>query len=317
MMGLLPIIGRLYPAKAAETAVCTVAEAVKGAVIFPSTISYIILLGTTRCWVKSTGLPVEKTPAVPFASVPDPQWHGLSMMTGTTQVVVVNNSGVDKPHYWDGGAGVFAEITAAPKCKAITGWLGRLVCGAVYDTGAGTWYLNRLVTSKLDDITDFTDDTAVVQDLRDQGDVIQRFSVMQDNVLRIYRNRSIYFAYPTDDPYAPMQLPTFFTGRGLQAPSSLQKIGTFDIYLGEDDVYAFEAEPTGIGWPIRKELFALADPSRLQYAWSFVDATSKQYYLVVDLLDGTTRAYIYNYEERTWAQQDITGYTILASWYED
>jgi len=310
--------GNLVPSKTAQAVAFTLAENIYAGVRYMSTTSWIILLGRTRCWAKGLGAPVEKTPATPFTYVTDPMWTGCSMMTAYQQVVVVNNSGFDKPHYWDGGAGLFLPLTAAPLCKCIIGYLGRLVCGAVYDDVAATWCLNRVQWSDENDITTFSlVGTSGYEDLRDEGDLIQRLSRSQSNVLRILRNHSVWVAEPTLDAYAPITL-KYLANRGIMAPNTLQHLDKdTDAFLGEDDVYLLGDTLEPVGWKVRKDIFKLADPARKELAWSFVDELEKEYYVVVDLADGTTRAWILNWESMVWSQQDLTGYTCLLGWYED
>lgn len=316
--GLLTRTGHLVPAKAAKTEAFSLGEPILAGVLFPGTVSYLVLLGTTRCWAKGLIAPVEKTPTPPFTETSNPLWHGCAMMSSMTNVVVVNNSGVDKPHYWDGGSGKFVTLADAPKAKSVLGWLGRLFCGGVYDSENEVWFLNRLQWSEEGDITSWPlTGTSGFEDLADEGDLIQRLSRSQGNYLRVLRNASAWAALPTTDPYSPFTL-EYIGNRGILAPNSLQRLTKdTDIFLGADDIYMLGATLEPVGWKIRRELFGRADGTRLQYAWSFVDPLSSEYYLVVDLKDGTRRAYILNWQELTWMQQDLTGYTCLLSWYED
>jgi len=64
-------------------------------------------------------------------------------------------------------------------------------------------------------------------------------------------------------------------------------------------------------------LFRDADEAKLEYAWSFLDRRTKEYYLMTEMKDATLRAWIFNYEDRQWATQDVTGYTALSIWRED
>ena len=318
MMNMLIRSKGLIPANQAGAIEFSLSEAIRGAVRYLSTVSYLVLLGTTKCWVKTAGTPIEKTPTPPFTYMTDPLWHGFSMLHGGTQVVIVSNSGVDFPHYWDGGSGSFIPVSAAPKAKTYIGFLGRLVAGAVYDPGPAVWYINRLQWSEMDTITSWPlVGTSGYVDLVDEGDLIQRLWRAQANLLRILRRHSVWSAVPTANAFNPITL-QYISSDGIFAPSSLQDIGQDTcIYMGEKDVYVLTGTTSPIGRKIRDELFAEADPARLAYAWSFKDSTTKEYYLVVDLLGGGSRAYFYYWVDNTWTRQSLTGITCLVEWYED
>jgi len=236
------------------------------------------------------------------------------MLTGGAPVVVVNNNGTDKPHYWDGGAGLFLVLTNSVQQRASVGYLGRLFGGNVYD---GSWLLNRIQWSDDGDITAWSGATSGSLDLKDEGDPIYRLGILPNHIGVAYRWESVYLLVPTGDPYDPIGH-QFLEARGMLAANSLQSIGHAHIFLGHDDIYLCTVsglQPVGL--KVREDLFKDADPAKLSLAWSFLDKREKDYYLVIEMSDSTQRAFIYNYEQGTWTQQDLTGYTCLATWRED
>lgn len=277
---------------------------------------WLIIMGVTKCWVQQTGNPAAKTPSTPFSSSTPAQWEGLTMLDSSGEpVVVVNNHGRNDPHYWDGGAGVFLPITAAPTMRCMVAYLGRLVGGDV--TPASTEYLNRLQFSDYGDLTAWAGATSGDTDLTDAGDRIIRMARARGHQLLILREKSTYVGFPTLDPGDPIAT-QHLAQRGIFAYMSLQELENEFIFLGEDDVYLCDmVSVKRIGWKIRRTLFADADPSKLYLAWSYLDERAKDYYLIVEMSDGTQLAWIYNYEARDWSIQDLTGYTSLVTWRKD
>jgi len=343
----------------------------------------LVILGSTKCWMQSSGNPVERTPAAPFTGDATALWHGHTMMTEGFPVVVVNNSGVDLPHYYDpaqrtlaydtgddgtgdipdvgdtvtGGNGSVGIITAisidsgsfaggdaagtltlkqcsgdwvnnesltfedgetalaadasarraflplsnAPNMRAMIGWLGCLFGGDVLP--GNNWLNNRIQWSDYQDIT--------------EGDPIRRFGLFRGNIMAVLRRDTVYIAYPTGDPGDPITCQPF-ARRGILAPNSLQMLEEEYLFLGDDDIYMLSTRALErVGGRVRTDLFRDADESNLQYAWSFLDKRTKEYYLLTVMEDATLRAWIYNYEDGQWASQDLTGYTSLAIWRED
>ena len=294
----------------ASTEEFTLDEAIHYAFKYRGSTQYLILLGDTKCWRKNSGNPVEKTPSPAFTTQTNHEWEGFTMLHSASPVAVVSN-GVDKPHYYDGGAGNFAVLSNAPVMKCIAPYLSRLFGGQ-----AGG-YLNRIEWSAEGDITTWSGDTWGQLDLPDEADGIMRLGWLRGNFLLVVREESVGVLNPTGDPEDPVAYQPRFS-RGACSRNSFSRIENAYIYLGYEDVYICDgASLQNVGTPIRRELFSTADASKLQYAWSFVDKRDKDYYLVTTLDDGTQRAWIYNYEQGVWSQQDLTDYTFLARWYRD
>jgi hypothetical protein len=242
-------------------------------------------------------------------------WKGKTLVTGSAPVAVVNNYGIDKPHYYDGGAGVFAPLTNAPSTRNFTGWGGRMLAANVY--GGSAWYINRLQWSKINDITTWTGDISCgYLDLTDESDAILNIEVTTGNIVLIFRRNSVYLGTPNSDVTNPMSS-QFLSAYGILAPFSLQRVGNNFFYLGDHDVYLIRGyeEPIGVGAKIREDLFAGMDSSKVQYAWSFVDKVNQLYYLVMRQNDATWRAWIFNYEQNSWTYQDFTGIYSVGEWY--
>ena len=307
-------MGVVTPAKLAvgSAIVTTPSETILQCVPYNTgTAKYLALLGSTQAWILSSAACVAKTPTPAFTA--STRWEGYSMMTGVTPVVVVNNDGLDKPHYWDGGAGAFLILTNGYKARTCIGYLNRLFIGYPYDV---SWCANRIRWSKEADITTWIDPTAGFYDLKDEGDPIRRYGRIVGNILFIFREGSVYRAYPTSDPYDPIAVTGPQTTKGIYAPNSLQRVEEGFFYLGPDDVYVIgETVHQGIGWQIRAALFKEADPNKLANAWSFLDSRNKEYYLITTLKDGTFHAWIYNYEQKTWSRQDFSDYTAIGDWF--
>jgi len=89
------------------------------------------------------------------------------------------------------------------------------------------------------------------------------------------------------------------------------------IYLGYDDVYLVTTDGgKGIGFPIRKDLFAAADPDNIKYAWSYYDDLNKRYYLVIQDDTGSYQTgWCYNTEEKHWTKHNFRDFTFLVRWY--
>jgi len=301
------------------TALMTTDETIKHFGIFDGTTTeYLIMCGTTKVWVKSAGAPVAKTPAPAFANVSYPGWEHETGLTGGVPVSILNNRGQSKPHYWNGGAGNYLILANAALARTVMPFLGRLFEGYVSDVG---WKPNRIWWSDEGDITAYSGTTSGYLDLSDFSDPIKKFSKFS-GMLMVYRRNSSWLLLPTGDPGNAVVEQWAF-GKGIYAPRTLQRISDAqtnleaDIFLGHDDVYM--ANPSGykpVGRPVREDIFSRTEPSTLVYAWSHVDTRNKEYYLVADLVNGNRNAWIFNFEDEVWTQQDLTGYTALGSWYE-
>lgn len=288
-------------------------EEIRHAFVYNATDRWLIMLADTEVWVDKALAKADKTPTPAFTTATYNQWQGFTMLSSGAPVAVVNNSGIDKVHYWNGGAGDFLILTNSHKMRCCIGFMGCLYGGNVHDV---SWLLNRLEWSDEGDITAWSGATSGWMDLKDEGDQIMRLGRIWGNTMLIFRDRSVYLGLATADPYFPLAV-QFLSGRGVLSASSVHRLEREYMYLGDDDVYMCDATGArSVGVKVRKDLFRLADPAKLQYAWSFVDKREKDYYLVTDMLDGTRQAWIYNYEEGTWTRQDLTGYTALVTWLE-
>lgn len=357
----------------------------------------LVILGTTKAWIQSAGNPVERTPSVAFTGGATALWHGYTMMTEGFPIVVVNNSGVDVPHYYDpaqrtlayetgddgtgdipdvgdtvtgaaGSVGIitaitkdsgewvdgdaagtltlkqcsgdwadeevltfedgetaaaaaasalrpFLPLTNAPNMRCMIGWLGCLFGGNVLP--GNNWLHNRIQWSDYQDITAYSGATSGFYDLDDEGDPIKRFGLFRGNIMPILRRESIYIAMPTGDPGDPIACQPF-AKRGIAAPNSLQMLEEEYLFLGDDDIYMLSTRALErVGGRVRTDLFRDIDESNLQYAWSFLDRRTKEYYLITTMQDATQRAWIFNYEDGQWATQLFTGYTSLVTWRAD
>ena len=308
--------GKVVPCKviAAEAFGTQPTENIRHFLTYQLTDPYLVMLGTQKVWVQQSGAPVDKSPTPAFSSSTT-LWHGFTMLHNGAPVVIVNNRGIDVPHYWDGGAGVFIVVPNAPNARAYTGYLGRLFGGNVDVTG--TWYPNRFKWSVDGDITDWTGAGSGWYDLKDEGDPIQTFALLRGNINFVLRRNSIYVLTPTADPDDPVGDQPF-ARRGIVAPNSLQVLEQEFLFLGDDDIYLCSTSGLSrVGSRVRLDLFGGALESDLANSWSFLDKRTKEYYLVTKMDDATYRGWIYNYEDNTWATQVLTGYTALGAWRKD
>jgi len=317
--GALLSTGSIVPAKVKGDAAFTsppFTEPIRLAFVGEFDAPIIILMGTQKCWVQSSGAPTPKTPDPVFSGVAGAfrMWDGFTMLHSGAPVAVVNNRGADRPHYWDGGDGVFLPLSDAPTMRCCIGYLGRLVGGSV--TPGETELINRLQWSTEGNITVYAGTTSGYLDMKDRGDRILRMGLLRGHQLLILRQETTYIGYPTLIPGNPIAT-SHLAQRGIFARQSLQELENAYIFMGKDDIYL--ADATGvvpIGWKIRKPLFRDATPSTLDRAWSFTDKRAKNYYLVVAVSGGAV-AWIYNWEEKAWTWQDLSGYTTLATWRKD
>jgi len=186
--------------------------------------------------------------------------------------------------------------------------------GYVYDAA---WLQNRIQWSDEGDITAWAGTTSGSLDLEDEGDPIIRLGLLPNHIAVALRRDSTYLITPTGNPFDPIGS-QFLEARGMLAANSLQSTGRALIFLGHDDIYVCTTSGLQpIGFKVREELFKDSDPAKINLAWSFLDRREKDYYLVTEMKDSTQRGWIFNYEHGAWTQQDLTGYTCLASWYED
>jgi len=275
----------------------------------------LVLLCNTKAYIVTTADAVDKTPATPFTTQTYSIWRGQTLLHANTPVAVVNNYGINVPHYYDGGSGLFVPVTGAPQCKAFCGWVGRMLTANIYVSGV--WYVNRLQWSTINNILDWPlTGSSGFLDLADDSDAILRLEMTSGNIVIILRRKSIHLGIPNALVTNPIGT-QFLSARGLRAPNSVQKEGNNLYYMGDSDIYriAGTAEPESIGMAIRTNLFKLADPATLSYVWSFLDNVNKLYYLVVRLLDTTWRAWIFNFEQNSWSMQDFTGISSVGEWY--
>lgn len=308
------VVEKISPSKTLGTTDFTPTdETVYGLFIYWSTTPYIIALEKTKVYVKASGSAVAKTPSTPFTDSTTPMWDGFTMLHSDAPVMVVNNRGLDKPHYWDGGAGLFLILTNAPLSRCLIGHLGSLYSANNYSSGA--WHPNRLEWSDYGDITTWSGITSGDLYLTDEGDDIYRLGRYPGRVLGIFRRHSIYLGLPTGDYSNPIAEQPLWK-HGIYAPNTLQPVENAYIFMGDDDVYiAGQANFESVGLAIRQDLFRNADPDKLFYAWSYMDKRAKEYYLVTDMKDGTRRGWIFNWEQKTWTHQDMTGYECLCTWW--
>jgi len=102
--GALLSTGSIVPAKVKGDAAFTSPpfdEPIRLAFVGEFDTPIIILMGGTKCWVQSSGAPTAKTPAAPFAGTAPIMWDGFTMLSNGLPVAVVNNRGVNLPHYLD------------------------------------------------------------------------------------------------------------------------------------------------------------------------------------------------------------------------
>jgi len=311
-----PKMGRLEPCKRHTDVVydlsATANQIVYHMYVYEGAVAWLCMFCDTKVYVDNTGTPVDKTPSTPFTSTTHHRYEAYTMLTSGSPVAVCNNFGTDKPHYWDGGGGLFLILTDSYKGKCCVPFLGSLFMGHSFESS--TWYPNRLRWSDSGDITAWSGITSGWYDLENEGDEIRRLGVL-GRILWAFRKNTVYRIPPTGNFLAPIE-DHIYAGRGLAAPFSLQRIEEAGfLFLSDDDVYLCGPSVwQGVGSRIRKELFATADPAKLLYAWSALDPREKRYYLVTDMKDATVRAWIYNYEENNWTMQDFTGYSSLIKW---
>jgi len=173
------------------------------------------------------------------------------------------------------------------------------------------------VWSDEQDITSWNGVTTGYLDLEDEADPIQQLITVIGGNLGIFRAESIYIGVPNNDITNPLSVSKYFN-RGLYAPHTLQYLEGNWAFVSAKDIFLLSVEGlslTSIGEPIRHEFFDLVDPDQLEYAWSFVDQVAQEYYIVTALKDGTQRGWVFNYYDKTWTMQDMTGITVLISWY--
>jgi hypothetical protein len=307
--------GHIEPAKFAGDRYHTGIDPIYGSGQFRHALNYLILLGNTKAY-STPGGPAslhEITPSPAFQSQSRPRWQCFSMMSSGIPTLVVNNGGSDRPHMLTDPTTQLEVIGSAYRCKCVHGYTSQLFCGAIYD---GEWLLNRMHWSDEQDITSWTGVSTGFLDLEDEADVIQRMVTLSGGNLGVFRAESIYVGFPNNDIIKPLTMQKYY-GRGLYAPGTLQDVEGNWVFVSAKDIFVFNGSSLeSIGTPIRHEFFKLIDPNYLEYAWSFVDRVCQEYYIVAELKDGSQRAWIYNYYDKCWTQQDMSEITHLISWYE-
>lgn len=314
MSGCLTSLGHIVPGLTSTTLKYTLSEVVRYMFKYYGAVETLIMMCNTKCWIRTSST-TEKTPSTPFTSQTYQMWKGRTLISNYAPVAVANNYGIDKPHYYDGGGGLFLPLTNAPTMRNFCGWYGRLLGANIYESA--TWYVNRLKWSKINDITTWSGDISCgYLDLMDDSDAIHNIEMTTGGVVLIFRRNSIYLGIPNNDVMNPL-FSQFLSSYGILAPFSLQRIGNTFFYLGDGDIYTINGtdEPTSIGFKIREDLVRYMDPATVSYAWSFLDKVNKLYYLVMRQLDTTWRAWIFNYEQQSWSYQDFTGTYSLGEWY--
>lgn len=241
-------------------------------------------------------------------------WSGGSLQDGTGHKLVVCN-GIDKLHYWD-GSGVFQVISGAPYMKYAAPGIGRVVgCNVRH---GGRWLANRIQWSTEGNCLDWSASvTWGFLDLPDEEDKCVALGFARTQFGYAFRKRCVYLLLTTQKGENPITAQPLFR-KGIRAQNSVQRLPDDSfVYLGYDDVYRVTPEGgNSIGGPIRDELYASTTLAKAVYAWSWHDAYSNRYYIVLPEISGHGRtAWCYNYEEDHWTKHRLGYCTLLTRWY--
>jgi len=98
---------------------------------------------------------------------------------------------------------------------------------------------------------------------------------------------------------------------GTIAPRTLLDVRGVQIFMGVDDIYAYDgaSPPRSIGEPIRRELFAALNWKRVKCCWAldYVDTHEYLLFVATDTDDWPKIIYAYDYANNTWSRRYAPG----------
>lgn len=201
------------------------------------------------------------------------------------------------------GTGNAVAMQAGPGVPRYLATFGnRLVLGHVYDGTATRG--NRIAWSAYGDADTWSGAGSGAIDLIDTPDNISRLLLLRGRLI-VYKERSLYIMEETGLNAVPFGFTLVSRDVGCPAGFSVASIGSAHLFLGDGNVYAFDAasNPQPIGEPIRKELERI-NPAAMRQVFSMVDFPRSEYWLFVP--EGTdpypNAAWVFNWMNQTWTR---------------
>jgi len=182
-----------------------------------------------------------------------------------------------------------------------------------------TRYPQRIRWSNVNNIEDFVTGTSGLLTLGDSPDLYAGREMLGDQLI-VYKSRTIYnllyVGYP--DIFKPVPVEK---GRGLLAPDTLISFEGVHIFLGNDDVYAFNGQGlTSVGGAIKSLLFgpnAIVNPVYLGTSKARFYEDLGEYWLAVPIGTSTVPNEIFRLDvanKTWWRRGSQIKITALGAW---
>jgi len=228
--------------------------------------------------------------------------------------VLVN--GVDSPFVFKGGTTLEELGGSPPKARIVIEFKNHLF---LMDTTEGSnRYPQRVRWSDTADPEEWSTGNASYQDLSGTDWIKGAVKFKADHLV-IGKEQSIWVGVPTGDSY----IFCFYQqvsdkDKGCVAGRTMKALGDDVLYLGRNDVYAFNGiSSDSIGDKIHRQLISTLNPAELNRAFAVVVEEQKEYWLFVTTGSNTypDHAWIYHYDLKTWSRSTYNDFILCYGTY--
>jgi len=201
---------------------------------------------------------------------------------------------------WD-ATGVMTNLGGnPPKAKFMRKYKDYLVLGYTYDTMAHPQRVQWCDTGNPESWT-INNSNAGYIDLAEGADWITGMEILGDRLI-VFKERSIYSGYLVGTSEI-FNFDIKVSGIGTPTGASIGSLGDELIFLGWDNVYAFNGITVeDIGEPIKDELFSIMNSEKIGNCHALVIEELDEYHLFVPSVGSTypDTEWVYNYIRKTW-----------------
>jgi len=198
------------------------------------------------------------------------------------------------------GSGTMTDLGGnPPRAKFIRKYKDYLVLGYVFS--GTTVYPQRVQWSDTGNPEEWSTGNAGYQDLLEGVDWITGLEILGDRLI-VFKERSIYSGYLVGTSEI-FNFDLKVSGIGTPAPASIGNVGDELIFLGWDNIYAFNGITIeDIGEPIKDELFSTMNSEKIGNCHALIIEELDEYHLFVPSVDSTypDTEWVYNYIRKAW-----------------
>ena len=231
-------------------------------------------------------------------------------------------NGVDPVQAWSGSGNIAAlsglsgalegtSDTALSCCRCLVYFNNFLILGNTKE--GGIVYPQRIRWSQVGNISKWTNETdgsgqAGYADITDGSDQIQAMCSLK-NYLIVYKERSIHILSYSGGDVVFSKEPAIMEV-GLIAPGAIANLGIQHVFIGNDDIYAYDlVQPKKIGTKIAKDFFRLLDPSYKTNIVSSINKQDTEILFAFTSINSTSHtndmALVINYQTGAWSIREL------------